>query len=783
MGIRRILLTLLVCGTALPVFAQVGPALRLPEPSEQTDGQEARAHPPYRISPGVDTPAGQAAAQAFHRARAAGTIPAKGDGRSFDIGDTLTFNTERFLQRGWLPRHFTLLAEEDGFRLWVETAERDNGHVQDADVDALVEALGARTPEGSVNADAGILANNTTFFGDVPDYDGDGLLDILWFDIADDYPSAPPLAGYFAPEDYDPAAPPGQGNQADVLYLDTDPLLIEEDFGIEAVQQVAVQVHLQLIAFNQDPDEHPFVSRGLAGWAKLLNGYEGDGTFYLRFPMEHNIAFLSWNPIEPFLGDVQRASLFTNYLAEQLGRDAVVSLVHQPDDGAAAYRAALTAEAEPRSIETLVLDFHTANFVNDPAVDPRFGYTAPVYQDVKAASTGMLDASLDTSVPSLSLDLRAGGIQYFTWENVYNLDVSFSVRSAEHEGAVWLRAVLEGVDGTVSVMDLPPGSGMKHVAGNYERATLLLFFAQLDAAGQSAPVSFSATWEGSAVFTENVIYDEGEVASEAPDFIDLGEAPIQAVRFAVPPGARLARVSLAPIYKNQFGEATSEERDFVLQVWGDDGNGAPGPALFSLEMADPRAPRLISRTLTFFNVDLAAYPELFALPDIIYVGLSNAGTDDNFLVLALAPFTGEAPALLFLDLDGAPRWYPLGNLTTGGQALTNRVIPIRAQFRNDALLTDVEEHPEIPPAVALDANYPNPFNPTTTIRYTLPEASAVRLVVHDLLGRVVTVLVDAHQPSGEYRVALDASAWASGPYFYTLETPRQHRTRMMVLLQ
>ncbi len=783
-------LWMLSCVIAAPALAQIGPPLRLVEETERAEPERLGSR--YLIGPGMTTPEMQAAARTFQRAKAEGRIPgrAKTGHRFLDVGDTLTFNTQRFLQAGWNPKHFTLLFEGDGFNLWVETAGRDSGHVQDADIDALVEALSARTPQGSVNPEAGILENNTTLFGNLPNYDGDGILDILWFDIFDDYPSAPPLAGYFAPEDYDPDAPPGEGNQADVLYLDTDPLLVGEEFGIEDVKQVAVQVHHQLIHFNQSPDEHPFVTRGLAEWAKLLNGYDACDDLYLQFPaQEHNIGFLSWNPVEPFLGDVQRAALFTTYLADQLGQEAAVSLVPEPETGVAGYRAVLQAQGASRSVEDMVMDFHTANFLNDTALDPRFGYTTPACGGVKALPRQIIDAGVVDSVEAGTLMLRSGGVQYFIWENVRALRAGLTVDTPALPGNVRLRAVLEDIDGAVSFVDVEDEATF---AGNYKSVLLILVYDHLDDEESTASVTLSLTWDGPAVFTETIAYEDGQIASEQPNFIRLSKEPIQAVRFAVPAGTRLTKVFLAPYFENQFivngvplGPPEAP-RDLRLHVWADDGMGRPGDELFTLEQGDPRSLALAGSSLNHFPVDLSAYPELATLPEVIYIGLSNTGPDDNHLVFALAPFSGDNPALLFSTLSGTTQWRSLAALTVGSNppiSLADRVIPIRAQFQGGILRTAVDEA-EAPSAfVTLHPNYPNPFNPRTTIRYAVPHAARVRLAVYDVLGREIAVLVDALQPAGEHQVSLDASAWASGVYFYSIQTPTRRLTRSMLLVK
>ncbi|MFN3639260.1 MAG: T9SS type A sorting domain-containing protein, partial [Chloroherpetonaceae bacterium] len=69
----------------------------------------------------------------------------------------------------------------------------------------------------------------------------------------------------------------------------------------------------------------------------------------------------------------------------------------------------------------------------------------------------------------------------------------------------------------------------------------------------------------------------------------------------------------------------------------------------------------------------------------------------------------------------------------------------------------------------LAQNYPNPFNPTTTISYQLPVASDVRLEVFDILGKKVATLVNGRQAAGAYSYTWNASAAASGVYFYRLQ--------------
>ena len=89
---------------------------------------------------------------------------------------------------------------------------------------------------------------------------------------------------------------------------------------------------------------------------------------------------------------------------------------------------------------------------------------------------------------------------------------------------------------------------------------------------------------------------------------------------------------------------------------------------------------------------------------------------------------------------------------------------------------------QVPEQFTLLQNYPNPFNPSTTIMYDLPERSKVRLLVYDILGRVVSVLKDEEEDANRYVVSFDGARLPSGVYFYRLETPAFTQTRKMVLL-
>jgi len=79
--------------------------------------------------------------------------------------------------------------------------------------------------------------------------------------------------------------------------------------------------------------------------------------------------------------------------------------------------------------------------------------------------------------------------------------------------------------------------------------------------------------------------------------------------------------------------------------------------------------------------------------------------------------------------------------------------------------------------------YPNPFNPSTTIRYEVPESGEVRLSVHDMLGREVSLLVNERVEAGTYEVKFDGSGYASGVYFCRLTAGSLAQIRKLLLLR
>jgi len=115
-----------------------------------------------------------------------------------------------------------------------------------------------------------------------------------------------------------------------------------------------------------------------------------------------------------------------------------------------------------------------------------------------------------------------------------------------------------------------------------------------------------------------------------------------------------------------------------------------------------------------------------------------------------------------IDLNGTPRYIDPVSVEAAGGAVAAGSAP--AEF-------------------ALFQNHPNPFNPSTTIRFDLAADRDVSLVVYNSLGQVVSHLVNGFRQAGRYSVTWDASACASGVYFCRLEAGSFVQARKLILLK
>jgi hypothetical protein len=105
------------------------------------------------------------------------------------------------------------------------------------------------------------------------------------------------------------------------------------------------------------------------------------------------------------------------------------------------------------------------------------------------------------------------------------------------------------------------------------------------------------------------------------------------------------------------------------------------------------------------------------------------------------------------------------------------------------IVTDIKNEPQLPNEFILYNCYPNPFNPTTKIRYSVPfvethsgaSVQNISLKVYDVLGSEVATLVNEEKAPGNYEVKFDASRLSSGVYFYRIQAGSFYQVKKMIL--
>ncbi len=204
---------------------------------------------------------------------------------------------------------------------------------------------------------------------------------------------------------------------------------------------------------------------------------------------------------------------------------------------------------------------------------------------------------------------------------------------------------------------------------------------------------------------------------------------------------------------------------------------------------------------------------------IIYIGLGNelrTSSDDgsNWSVYTFAqqPFEIEqilrdahdnmyietsniSTSFLYKNSKGSNSWNLIGELNGyNGHSFANNMhinsfgdifyLDSGSLYKISRTITAVHaEEGSIPQQIMLYQNYPNPFNPSTTINYSLPQNTFVTLKVYNSLGQELETLVNEEKSVGNYSVRFDGSRFASGIYFYRLQTENFSQTRKLLLLK
>jgi serine protease len=103
--------------------------------------------------------------------------------------------------------------------------------------------------------------------------------------------------------------------------------------------------------------------------------------------------------------------------------------------------------------------------------------------------------------------------------------------------------------------------------------------------------------------------------------------------------------------------------------------------------------------------------------------------------------------------------------------------------RTGIITSNEEAKPNLPISTKITGNYPNPFNPTTTLEYELSESGNITMVVYNLVGQRVAKVIDGFKTSGRHQVTVDAYTLGSGVYFVRMTTSKGSHVHKMMLIK
>lgn len=746
----------------------------------------------------MSTPEAQADVAQFWSDKAAGRFLRKRPADVLAKGTTKSFNVLVDLVTGssWTTRTFTLLATSDVANVWLDTLQTNK--ISQAQIDALNEALLFRTNQGSqlsYDSTKGIIELDQILFGQPPNVDGDGKVDVLVYDISEGEgaDAGVYVNGFVTSADLNLSSPANRGNKADILYLDTDPTMTNPGvFGNDETMILATAAHeyQHLIHLNYDTGESLFTNEGVSEWAEVITGYQGRNLAYLGSASGVNSSLLDYRqePASDMFFDRQRGLLFHGFIAEAFGHDRVRAVVQSPQSG---YQGYVDAFGEAAAFREAISTFHLRNWINDPAFGTAYAYTTDFFSSVGASATEEVNDGRSEGFSGKSLIVKRGGVQYIPIRDLSDLTVSFEVDNGDLSSRDNVQgfAIAYPEAGIPEIRPLTRNQNTE-IEGDFLEVVLVFIHNRPDQVDALVQVTGSWTSSLSNIAFESFIYDDGRVITNSSGAIraySFGKVARIANKFEVPDDMSLSSVSVSPFYENVFSGSTARgARDFELVVWTVGNNGYPDQELFSLTQTDTRT--ITAPTLAFVELDMRGYSETIGrLPREIFVGLRDPseGTDTNYLVHGVSNGDGDEQSVLYLDNFG-PGWAYFENIfTTSGTDTTyifeDTVWPIRATFQS-GLSVDRETMPEVPEgSVALGAIYPSPTASVAQLPMTVREPVSMVIKMFDVLGREV------HPPSyrtfsaGAHVVSLDGlQDVAAGLYFIHLETPETTLVRSVV---
>ncbi len=706
-----------------------------------------------------------------------------------DVGDKRNFYVQNFQTTVYESKQFQLMVKGDVSQIWFEVNEINNGHLNPSVADSMMKYLETSSNQFSFDPSIGIVKLENDVFGNPPNYDGDNYVDFLVTDIKDDWNPTDRggyTAGFFFSGDQYTKAQLGGGNvesnERDILYIDSYPGIYDPDESeadpLAPLSTLAHEYqHLIHFRYNSQNPEFTFINEGQSNFASLLVGYFPHYSIY-NYLADTNIPIFRWDRanINNTLEDYGRSASFFSFMWDHLGYEKAGNLTRTSTSGVSAINNALSASGSDMDFPELLVAWGIANLVNDPANS--YGYTHPFLKGLKVSD---IDYSSGTTFSGKTVGVKRGAISYIGLGQVGNLNATVSWSGSLGQARLF---TVQGINKNIEILT----NGQTFTApssDSYDQAYIMLVNTEPSANEDSevSTLDFTVSASGEAVYT----LSKDSTYSNTPKFYwsipyvnSTGEGRLGfSNKFTAPKNALIHTLELFIVSGTDAGSGNP------IQVKGsgtlnisiyDDNSGKPGSEIASTEVDFGD---LGSGWQSFNIKDLDVNVSSGQTFHVVYeTEVASVDPDQNSIPLRLDDGTGDQGVTNILT--GPNTFVPMfdDTDTQGQNGVWNRIVYGVALINSNE--DDIDSSPN---KFVLDQNYPNPFNPSTTINFSLPEASNVSLKVFNTLGQEISTLLNTRMNSGQHSVNWNAVGMSSGIYYYQLRAGDFLQTKQMMLLK
>ncbi len=634
------------------------------------------------------------------------------------------------------------------------------------EIDSLNSFIGKKllfsTSSLSEDSTKGILELEHNYFGSPPDVDGDGILDILFLDIRDDFTTSGSfVAGFFDPNDL---LDNNTSNKRDMLYIDVYPLIkYNGELHFEQAASTIAHEYQHLIHahYERFEAETIFINEGLSEYAETFCGFPPrSGNSYNR---DKSRSLLSWNYNDP-IPDYSRASLWTEYFFQRIGKSFIKHLVQSPETGIRTIKNVLALSNN--TFSQIFNDWTLANFLNNESYPPFF-YAHPYRK------TFSLDSDIISDrLPSFNtLELAPNSCSIIEFSNVYELFID----PQEHNENLSFSALVTDANGTTDFVENIAQSNLSFSVRDTFGASIKIMVRNTNEnenEGNDSNVRFSYLATGiKSGKTINFIYDDGiaDNFSNGAKYFLLDSLDAVCVKFYHPEEANLEEISVKGIFLSETSNnnITNNERDIYYQIFSIK-NNMPDTAITEMVY------HIFNRDfgeIGFETISLTEfYPNINTIKDTFCIVIQNDYDDDNYFAIGLDNSVNTQTLLRNTDSLSNSSWKPFTDIVVNGERLShwNAMIRCKSSFPLE-LINGINIEPELDFSLEnISISFISPFIIDTSYSSVVllsPNRNYFTSALSDNINPTVTFKYDG---AGNYKLALSLYTQIGFEVFDTL---------------